>query len=95
MIKSNMSKKILISLLMMFTFLFIKASYSHAATKYFNDFNELESSSEFYCIQHGIPVTKGTWVSGSTEVVASDSGWESDRILAYILADAERTGDTG
>ena len=95
MIKSNMSKKLLISLLMIFAVLFIKASYSHAATKFFNSFDELAGSREFYCIQHGIPVTKGTWVSGSTEVVASASGWESDRILAYILADAERTGDTG
>ena len=95
MIKSNKFKKILISLLMIFAVLFIKASYSHAATKFFNSFDELAGSREFYCIQHGIPVTKGTWVSGSTEVVASDSGWESDRILAYILADAERTGDTG
>ena len=94
MIKSNMFKKLLISLLTIFAVLFIKTSYSHAATKHFSGLDELIQSKEFYCIQAGLPITEGTWVSGSTEVVSSDDG-QPDRALAYILADAEKTGDTG
>lgn len=94
MSKLNKIQKILIAFVVIIITLLTKSN-AVGETHWFNSYDELKASKDFYCIEHQDGMDGGEWYASETKTYNSDDKSQSNRALAYILREGERTGNGG